>query len=354
MARPTTLWGTIDRDRRRWIRTSLLVLGLFLLLAFSVLLFVFTKSFRALELGFRVIFPLGAVLLFPIIRTIRSQRVFEVLGAVPAPTGAVKDTKSALYEACLAVGLPKPPALSLYGAEDNVNAFVFSERGKLKVAASLGFTTLPKAEQRAGFALLFGRGRVDLGSFAADDVLRQWGREEKIEPARDPAYFRSWLDAAYAGDCEGLHILREPEPVIALLERLGTVQTAAAGLATVAGSGAAAFNFLAWPYADFYDDNDMFGPALSPIQNAAVGAVIAEEVSLGLMVPRAHSVGNPEALRAVRIRELAGAEGAIVEPLPERVSVCGQRALGQRDRAAGPPGGAERGSPATGVVPGGG
>jgi hypothetical protein len=91
-----TLWGAIDRDRRRWIRAGALVVALVAVLVFSVWILVVSRSVRAGELVFRALIPLSAILLFPLYRAARELRTKQAIGAVPVATGMLPDTKGAL------------------------------------------------------------------------------------------------------------------------------------------------------------------------------------------------------------------------------------------------------------------
>ena len=274
-----TLWGAIDRDRRRWIRAGALVLVLVGVLAYAVWFLVTTRSVGAWQIVVRVMVPLAAIIMFPLIKTARDLRTKQAIGAVPVATGMLPDTKSALHDVALMAGFARPPALLMY-LSDALNAFVTRAGGQLSISVSSGFAALPRAEQRAGLAMLVGRSRVDTTSFAAEHQFSESLREDPIPPDRDPVLFAAWLDAAQAGDREGLQILHEPAPMIELLERLSTTRTDVPGFA-YAGGHDAVFGFLAWPYIDsakiLAEEISAHGEGLPPRAAAAVAALIAEE-----------------------------------------------------------------------------
>jgi hypothetical protein len=313
-----TLWGAIDRDRRRWIRAGALVVALVAVLVFSVWILVVSRSVRAGELVFRALIPLSAILLFPLYRAARELRTKQAIGAVPVATGMLPDTKSALHDVSLAAGLTRPPALLMYFS-DALNAFATRAGGGLSVSVSSGFASLSRAEQRAGLAMLIGRSRVDTNSFAAEHQFGESFREDPIPPDRDPVLFAAWLDAAVAGDREGLKILGEPVPMIELLERLSITSTVVPEFA-YAGGHDAVFGFLAWPYIDsakiMAEEVTAHGKGMPAKAAAAVAALIAEEhfMNGSLTFPGAGqsaSISGAEAMRALRLREVSGAEGAI-------------------------------------------
>ena len=312
-----TLWAAIDRDRRRWIRAGAIVFFLLVLLGVALWFLFVARTARAIELVIRVIVPLFAILTFPLVKTARELRVGQSIGAVPVATGMLLDTKSALHDVVLAAGLSKPPVLLMY-FEDSLNAFVTRSRGALHIAVSSAFAELPRDEQRAGIAMLVGRSQVDCTSFAAEHQLSESMREDPVPPDRDPVLFSAWLDAAVAGDREGLKILGEPVPMIKLLERLSITSTLVPGFAFSDGHDAV-FGFLAWPYVDtakvLADEVSAHGEGLPPRAAAAVAALIAEErmmAAVGLPgAMRPSSISGAEGLRALKLREVAGAEGAI-------------------------------------------
>jgi hypothetical protein len=312
-----TLWGAIDRDRRRWIRASALVVLLLVLLVGAVWVVVTSHSVRAWELVIRVVAPLAAILMFPIFRAARELRTKEAIGAVPVATGMAPETKGALYDVTLAAGLPKAPKLLMY-LSDAPNAFATRVGGGLSISVSSAFSELPRAEQRAGIAMLVGRSRVDTTSFAAEHQVSESFREDPVPPDRDPILFAAWIDAAVAGDREGLKILGEPVPMIELLERLSIVSTVVPEFA-YAGGHDAVFGFLAWPYLDsakvMAEELGEYAGAMPRAAAAAVAAVIAEEQilygSAGFAGAAESSISGAEAIRTLRLREVAGAEGAV-------------------------------------------
>jgi hypothetical protein len=218
----------------------------------------------------------------------------------------------------LAAGLTKHPALLMY-LSDAPNAFITRAGGGLSICVSSAFGALPRAEQRAGIAMLVGRSRVDTPSFAAEHQLSESFRDEPVPPDRDPTLFAAWLDTAFAGDRKGLEILKEPAPMIELLERLSVVSTAVPQFGYSAGHDAV-FGFLAWPYLDsakvMSEEMTMHGDGMPPEAAAAVAALIAEEqimrspLSFGAK-GSASFMSGAEALRALKLREVAGAEGAV-------------------------------------------
>jgi hypothetical protein len=287
------------------------------LLAYAVWFLVTYQSIGAWQIVARVVVPLGAILLFPLIRAARDLRTKQAIGAVPVATGMLPDTKSALHDVSLAAGLARPPALLMYFS-DALNAFATRAGGGLNISVSSGFAGLPRQEQRAGLAMLVGRSRVDTNSFAAEHQFAESVREDPIPPDRDPVLFAGWLDAAVAGDREGLQILHEPAPMIELLERLSITPTDVPGFA-FAGGHDAVFGFLAWPYIDsakvLSEEISAHGEGLPPRAAAAVAALIAEEHimngTLSFTGTQQAAISGAEAMRALRLREVAGAEGAI-------------------------------------------
>ena len=313
-----TLWGAIDRDRRRWIRAGALVVVLLGMLVYAVWIVSVSRNVAAWQIVIRVIVPLSAILLFPLFRAARDLRTKQALGAVPVATGMLLDTKSALYDVTLAAGLTRPPALLMYFS-DALNAFATRAGGGLSISVSSGFSSLSLAEQRAGIAMLVGRSRVDTNSFAAEHQFSESFREDPIPPDRDPTLFAAWLDAAVAGDREGLKILGEPVPMIELLEKLSITSTLVPEFA-YAGGHDAVFGFLAWPYVDsakvMAEEVTAHGKGMPPKAAAAVAALIAEEHlmngSIGFPgAAQATFISGAEAMRALRLREVTGAEGAI-------------------------------------------
>jgi hypothetical protein len=313
-----TLWGAIDRDRRRWIRAGALVVVLLVMLAYAVWIVVTSRSVAAWQIVGRVLVPLAAILLFPLVRTARDLRTRTAIGAVPVATGMLPDTKSALHDVSLAAGLTRPPTLLMYFA-DAINAFVTRAGGGLSISVSSGFAALSRSQQRAGLAMLVGRSQVDTLSFAAEHQFSESLREDPIPPDRDPTLFAAWLDAAVAGDREGLKILGEPVPMIELLELLSITSTIVPEFAYADGHDAV-FGFLAWPYVDsakvMAEEFSAHGKGMPAKAAAAVAALIAEERSMSgsFGFPGAFqssSFSGAEALRALRLREVSGAEGAI-------------------------------------------
>jgi hypothetical protein len=313
-----TLWGAIDRDRRRWIRAGALVVALLGMLAYAVWIVATSRSVAAWQIVARVLVPLAAILMFPLVRTARDLRTRQAIGAVPVATGMLPDTKSALHDVSLAAGLTKPPTLLMYFS-DAVNAFVTRAGGGLSISVSSGFAGLSRSQQRAGMAMLVGRIMVDTTSFAAEHQFSESLREDPIPPDRDPTLFTAWLDAAVAGDREGLKILGEPVPMIELLELLSITSTIVPEFAYADGHDAV-FGFLAWPYVDsakvMAEEFSVHGKGMPAKAAAAVAALIAEERSmsgsLGFVgALRSSSFSGAEALRALRLREVSGAEGAI-------------------------------------------
>jgi hypothetical protein len=287
-------------------------------LVYAVWIVAVSRSVAAWQIVVRVLVPLSAILLFPLVRTARDLRIKQAIGAIPVATGMLPDTKSALHDVTLAAGLGKPPALLMYFSE-SLNAFVTRAGGGLSISVSSGFATLSRSEQRAGLAMLVGRSRVDTNSFAAEHQFSESFREDPIPPDRDPTLFSAWLDAAVAGDREGLKILSEPASMIELLERLSITSTVVPEFA-YAGGHDAVFGFLAWPYVDsakiLAEEVTAHGSGMPAKAAAAVAALIAEERSMNgpLGLPggtRASSFSGAEALRALRLREITGAEGAI-------------------------------------------
>ena len=132
-----------------------------------------------------------------------------------------------------------------------------------------------------------------------------------MPPDRDPVLFAAWLDAAIAGDREGLKILDEPVPMIELLERLSVDVDGCAGVRLL-GRARRVFGFLAWPYVDtakamaeaMPDDDD---ETLPPAAAAAVAALIAEEQ---ILHGRFDLVGNSASSSVERRR------GAPRDPAP--------------------------------------
>ncbi len=314
-----TLWSAIDSDRRRWLRASALVTVLLVGLAFSVWLAAVTHVRGSFIAQFLV--PLIAIVTFPLVRMVREMRAKQALGAVPLASGMAPVTRSAVHDIFLVAGLEAHPAISMW-ISDSINAFITRERGKLAIAVSSAFTQLPRDEQRAGIAMLVGRSEVDVNAFAADYRLAESGREDPVPPGEDVALFSAWLDAAVAGDRQGLKILAEPVPMIELLERMSITATSVPELYFPGGDDAS-FGFLAWPYSDSgkplaqawapTGEMSAFG-GLPPEAAAAVAAVIAEEKSFdasSLTGRSALSVGGAEAVRAMRLREVSGAEGAV-------------------------------------------
>ncbi len=313
-----TLWGAIDRDRRRWISAGALVLVLLGMLAYAVWFLVSSHSIGAWQIVARILVPLGAILMFPLIRTVKELRTKQAIGAVPVATGMLPDTKRALHDVSLAAGLSRPPALLMYFS-DSLNAFATRAGGGLSISVSSGFAGLSRAEQRAGLAMLVGRSRVDTSSFAAGHQFSESLREDPVPPDRDPTLFAAWLDAAVAGDREGLQILHEPVPMIELLERLSITPTDVPGFA-FAGGHDAVFGFLAWPYIDsakvMAEEISAHGEGLPPKAAAAVAALIAEEHIMNGSggfpgAEQSASVSGAEGIRALKLREVSGAEGAI-------------------------------------------
>ncbi|MEI7814947.1 MAG: zinc ribbon domain-containing protein [Coriobacteriia bacterium] len=330
-----TLWGAIDADRRRWVRAGALVVALLVVLVFAVWILVFSQSLRAAEWVFRALIPLSAILLFPLYRTARELRAKQAIGAVPVATGMLPETKSALHDVTLTAGLAKQPVLLMYFS-DALNAFATRAGGGLSISVSSAFAELPRAEQRAGLAMLVGRSQIDTTSFAAEHQFSESFREDPIPPDRDPVLFAAWLDAAVAGDREGLKILGEPVPMIELLERLSITSTVVPEFAYSNGHDAV-FGFLAWPYLDsakiLAEEVSTHGGGLPPRAAAAVAALIAEEHVMNGPVgfPGAGTsafVSGAEALRALRLREVSGAEGAIAGSTTTAAIRRGEAAVG--------------------------
>ena len=187
--------------------------------------------------------------------------------------------------------------------------------------------------------MLVGRSRVDTASFASEHQFSESFRDEPVPPDRDPTLFAAWLDAAFAGDRKGLEILKEPAPMIELLERLSVVSTAVPQFGYSVGHDAV-FGFLAWPYLDsakvMSEEMTMHGGGMPPEAAAAVAALIAEEQIM--RGPLSFSgkgstafMSGAEALRALKLREVAGAEGAVAG---STTTAARERARHKREAAA--------------------
>jgi hypothetical protein len=106
--------------------------------------------------------------------------------------------------------------------------------------------------------------------------------------------------------------------MIELLERLSITPTDVPGFA-FAGGHDAVFGFLAWPYIDsakvLSEEISAHGEGLPPRAAAAVAALIAEEHimngTLNFSGAQEAAISGAEAMRALRLREVSGAEGAI-------------------------------------------
>jgi hypothetical protein len=316
MEQQRTLWDAIDRDRKRWLRLAAQIALLLILLGF-VLYVAIASGFRgrSVELIFRVGAPLAALLAFPAARAKREAAVRRSLAGVPVAAGVAPTTASALYEASLAAGVQPVPALQMFDS-DALNAFVTRSGGTTNVGVTTSFAQLPKDEQRAAMAMLLARCRIDVLAYASDHEL-EWlnsKKQKKLPPAEDPVLFKAWLGAAYAGDREALRALKDIRPMLALLERLAMADRVVPQILGVRGGEDAVYGFLAWPYPRFSAALTS-AKTLPPKAALAVAELISEDGGTYGMQ------GDPELLRAARLRNVSGVEGAatcVQEPPAQR------------------------------------
>lgn len=247
-----TLWEAIDSDRSRWWYYPAFISLSLILIGGIVWLIVWSggraRSFEILAKALVLVVP-GIML--PLLRRKATRSALQRYGAVNMPPEMFPDTRSALHDVSLMVGMPSPPDLHLL-CVDSLNALVTHERGRLKVAVTEMFTRLPREEQRAGFAMLFGRGTIDVDAIllgskcgAPSDKNGFLGEVDLSDPSVRMRVLDGWTAVAAAGDRQALLRLHEPAPLLILLKRLVSGSCRLDGLPVMAS-----FGCLAWPYED--------------------------------------------------------------------------------------------------------
>lgn len=235
-----TLWEVIDIDRRRWVRPAVYVT-----LAVAALVFAVWAVFHRVEVPGRLVGKAAgvivALMVFPAAKKAAERGALRTLKPVPADPARYAETFSALNDVTIASGTE--PGVKLLTAESSaVNAFVTDAEGGLEIVVTSAFSRIPPDEQEAGFALLFGRRRVEIEAFAADCET-----SDSDGAAAQAKLLSAWTAAAIAGDREGLLILKDPRPAVALMERLSETNSVMPQASGVRRQGM--YGFLAWPRA---------------------------------------------------------------------------------------------------------
>ena len=215
-----TLWESIDADHGVRI-LALVGMMLFVLLIASLVLrypfFDIPGGGAASASMFLLLILLVVVVGRVSSRPGRNQPVDEPHGVESPP----EPTMRALGSLAVAMGR-ESLNVSVFDS-DAINGYVAASDKVLLFTVSRGLTLLPQSEQEAAFALMAGRTQVD---------------PNRLELARaGPGFFEAlggvydaagagaggilpWLDAAEAGDRQGLLILKDPDPILRLLKRL--------------------------------------------------------------------------------------------------------------------------------------
>lgn len=268
-----------------------------------------------------LLFASGAILWAGFALTRSEKWLLRRFDAVLVPKGELLPSKLALKDMAIAAGLPVAPALYLLDT-DNVNAFVFAaRRRRAVVGVTRGLTKkLDESQQRAVFAnlvarLVGGDVIVDTGVAALMWPLHAWRdrqlyRQNDIldeelldakQNRREASEFvvpfflfgvalaivgeffalshrRRQLRAAEKADAEGMLLLKDPQAMLAALERCVQLNN----VVVVAGEAFADL-FYCWT-GDSTDDED-----------------------------------DPEWERVARLREVLGVEGCVApeEPVPD-------------------------------------
>lgn len=155
----------------------------------------------------------------------------------------LEGTRTTLNSVALAAGGRMPELLFI--DSPGPNAYIgdarrstFDTDPTVQISVTRGFLALPVDEQEAGFALLYGRRRVEARGHWEQPVFRLPGERP------NPMAASTWIDVAERGDREGLLILKDPQPVLRLLARLARVDTSVKGFDF---TDAPVFGYLAWP-----------------------------------------------------------------------------------------------------------
>ncbi|HSK47488.1 MAG TPA: hypothetical protein VLA05_05720, partial [Coriobacteriia bacterium] len=242
-----TLWDALDEDQWRKLRVAWAVVGV--MLAFVIGAIGLVRGTRTLGTLAEVSIALACIGIFPLLRRSAERKLPEELGARRVSSESFPKSFSEAASASLAGGAAKAPAFSVI-EHGNVNGFVKGSLSAPHFLVTTAFLHLPLAEQRAGFALLLGRLKADPMVFIAAQEMRQADRPTGGDYAgsltQDQAALSPeelWTEIAAAADREGLMILKEPEPIIALLERLAATDTSMGRSISPAGS----YRFLSYP-----------------------------------------------------------------------------------------------------------
>lgn len=336
-----TLWSAVDVDRSRWWQYAAYIVLCLVLIGGAFWLWSVTGYSGR---GFRVVIQAAAVLVpivvFPLVRAKKAKAAIQRFGAIVAPQGTIMETKRALADVSLSRG-QKPPPLYLFHSPA-INAISYKEKGVERLAVSSAFAELPMVEQRAGIAMLLGRNIANLDSIvlAAGGGIPtdKDGNTCKVSDLADPKIrdkaMRSWLEAAVAGDHQGLLLTKDPKAMLTLLKRLSFADTY-----LFMDSIEVGYCCLAWPFGgDGKADTD---DTLPPKAREA----LAEFLSRG-----GSSAAYPELARLARLKEvLPAAEREVPEPVP--VGSAGP--VGKNVPASAPlPSGAPTTVTATAIAPG--
>jgi hypothetical protein len=244
------VWQAIDADRRKvlfLVASPFVFLGLYLLLTTW-------RSPSAICGSLPLVIMMGlAVLAVTYASAQRRERESRRPVSVVAAELLPESTRDALAAVRIAAGEPELEAA--FFDDSAINAYFMRREGEaLRLSVSRGFTGLPQSEQRAGLAMLVGRSRVNT-SFRAMDVTLlvqhpghsdSGGVDGRLLGDASPQELvaRQWLDVAKAGDAQALLLLKDPQPLLAVLRRLVNADTA---VHRVLDPADPMFEYLAWP-----------------------------------------------------------------------------------------------------------
>ena len=277
-----------------------MVLGCVLLGA-SIWLFVWSgfrgDGVRLIGRSIGLLLPVAA---FPILRKRAVRSAMHDLGAIRAPSGSLRDTRTALSDFSVARGRAVPD-LWVFTSE-SINAIAYREKGAERIAVTSTFAMLPVNEQRAGIGMLLSRDMVNLDSIV---VGSKYGipctPSDLTDPAIRAKVTATWSEVAAAADRQALMLLREPAPMLTLLKRLASATTFLPLRSLDAGYGCLAWPFI--PAAETGADSEL--PLKARVALAAI------------MPARPGAIVSPELVRYARLQDvLPAAERVVADPEP--------------------------------------
>lgn len=294
-----TLWDAVDADSARAVRHRWIVASLAISLCFAVGLLIFRRDSDYAQV-LKWALGLLPIVAFPIVKSLRERGVDTKLGARRVASSAYPDVFARAREISLAAGVSTAPTLSLL-AHEHINAAVSGTSDSPHFKVTAGFLRLPAAEQSAAFALLIGRLQVDpMSVIVAERDGRDIETGGTLLSTQNPlSADELWTEVAVAGDRAGLMLLKDPGPIIALLERLASSDTSVG----VSAGNEVAYSFLALPASKRLTSADALTAAAAEAFVSATNA--AREQRHG----RRHYAINPEATRSLRLQEVTGTAG---------------------------------------------